>query len=49
VLEVALELNPGLAEAARTLADVWAHLGDTEKRDQYTQLAGRLQRTATAV
>jgi tetratricopeptide (TPR) repeat protein len=49
VLEVALELNPGLAEAARALADVWAHLGDTEKRDQYTQLAGRLQRTATAV
>ena len=48
VLEMALELHPGLSEAARALADVWAHLGDTEKRDQYTQLAGRLMR-ATAV
>jgi tetratricopeptide (TPR) repeat protein len=48
VLEMALELHPGLPEAARALADVWAHLGDTEKRDQYTQLAGRLTR-ATAV
>lgn len=48
VLEMALELNPGLMEAARALADVWAHLGDNEKRDQYTQLAGRLMR-ATAV
>jgi tetratricopeptide (TPR) repeat protein len=47
VLEVALELHPGLAEAAKALADTWAHLGDTEKRDQYTQLAGRLLRTAT--
>jgi tetratricopeptide (TPR) repeat protein len=47
VLEVALELHPGLAEAARALADTWAHLGDTEKRDQYTRLAGRLLRTAT--
>ena len=46
VLEMALELNPGLVEAARALADVWAHLGDAEKRDQYTQLAGRLLRTA---
>lgn len=48
VLEMALELHPGLSEAARALADVWAHLGDTEKRDQYTQLAGRLMR-ATAI
>jgi tetratricopeptide (TPR) repeat protein len=48
VLEVALELHPGLAEAAKALADTWSHLGDTEKRDQYTQLAGRLLRT-TAV
>ncbi|WP_239014251.1 tetratricopeptide repeat protein [Archangium violaceum] len=48
VLEMALELHPGLTEAARALADVWAHLGDTEKRDQYTQLAGRLMR-ATAL
>jgi tetratricopeptide (TPR) repeat protein len=48
VLEMALELHPGLSEAARALADVWAHLGDTEKRDQYNQLAGRLMR-ATAV
>lgn len=47
VLEVALELHPGLAEAAKALADTWAHLGDTEKRDQYTRLAGRLLRTAT--
>jgi len=46
VLEMALELNPAQLEAARALADVWAHLGDTEKRDQYTQLAGRLLRTA---
>ena len=44
VLELALELHPGLSEAARALADVWAHLGDTGKRDQYTQLAGRLTR-----
>lgn len=48
VLEMALELHPGLSEAARALAEVWAHLGDTEKRDHYTQLAGRLMR-ATAV
>lgn len=46
VLEMALELNPAQLEAARALADVWSHLGDTEKRDQYTQLAGRLLRTA---
>ncbi len=46
VLEMALELHPGLTEAARALADVWARLGDIEKRDQYTQLAGRLLRTA---
>jgi tetratricopeptide (TPR) repeat protein len=46
VLEVALELHPGLAEAAKALADTWAHLGDTEKRDQYTQLAGRLLRSS---
>ena len=44
VLEVALELHPGLPQAARALAAVWAHLGDTGKRDQYTQLAGRLTR-----
>ncbi|WNG37814.1 tetratricopeptide repeat protein [Archangium violaceum] len=48
VLQMALELHPGLTEAARALAEVWAHLGDTEKRDQYTQLAGRLMR-ATAI
>jgi tetratricopeptide (TPR) repeat protein len=47
VLEMALELNPSQAEAARVLADVWSHLGDIEKRDQYTQLAGRLVRTAS--
>jgi tetratricopeptide (TPR) repeat protein len=46
VLEMALELHPAQLEAARALADVWSHLGDTEKRDQYTQLAGRLLRTA---
>jgi tetratricopeptide (TPR) repeat protein len=46
VLEMALELYPALTEAARALADVWAHLGDTEKRDQYTQLAGRLLRSS---
>jgi tetratricopeptide (TPR) repeat protein len=46
VLEMALELNPAQLEAARALADVWSHLGDTDKRDQYTQLAGRLLRTA---
>ena len=44
VLEMALEFHPGLSQAARALADVWAHLGDTGKRDQYTQLAGRLTR-----
>ncbi len=49
VLEVALELHPGLAEVARALADTWAHLGDTERRDHYTQLASRLQRSAAAV
>ncbi|HYO55846.1 tetratricopeptide repeat protein [Archangium sp.] len=48
VLEMALELHPGLMEAARFLADVWAHLGDTEKRDQYTQLAGRLLRSTAS-
>jgi len=47
VLEMALELHPGLTEAAKALADVWAHLGDIEKRDQYNQLAGRLLRTAS--
>jgi tetratricopeptide (TPR) repeat protein len=47
VLEVALELHPGLAEAAKALADTWAHLGDTEKRDQYTQLACRLLRASS--
>ena len=46
VLEMALELYPALTEAARALADVWAHLGDTEKRDHYTQLAGRLLRSS---
>lgn len=49
VLEVALEVHPGLAEAAKALAEVWAHLGDTEKRDHYTQLAGRLLRPASAL
>jgi tetratricopeptide (TPR) repeat protein len=44
VLEVALELHPGWTDAARALAAVWAHLGDPEKRDHYTQLAGRLMR-----
>ncbi|WNG25862.1 tetratricopeptide repeat protein [Cystobacter fuscus] len=44
VLEVALELNPGGTDAARALAEVWAHLGDTEKRDHYNQLAVRLMR-----
>ncbi len=47
VLEMALELHPSLPEAARALADVWSHLGDTGKRDQYTQLAGRLTRSAS--
>lgn len=45
VLELALEFHPGLSAAARALAEVWAHLGDTGKRDQYTQLAGRLTRS----
>ena len=44
VLEVALELHPGWTDAARALAEVWARLGDTAKRDQYTQLAVRLMR-----
>jgi tetratricopeptide (TPR) repeat protein len=46
VLEMALELHPGLVEAARALADTWAHLGDMARRDHYIQLANRLQRTA---
>ncbi|MBM7117471.1 tetratricopeptide repeat protein [Archangium primigenium] len=48
VLELALELHPGSPDAARALADVWAHLGDTDKRDQYTRLAGRLMRAQPA-
>lgn len=44
VLEVALELYPAQPDAARALAEVWAHLGDNDKRDQYTQLAVRLMR-----
>ncbi len=49
VLEVALEVHPRLGEAARWLADVWAHLGDMDQRNHYTQLASRLQRPGASL
>ncbi|NVJ24360.1 MULTISPECIES: tetratricopeptide repeat protein [Myxococcus] len=41
--ELALELSPAYVEAAKALADVWEHLGDTAQRDHYAQLALRLR------
>jgi tetratricopeptide (TPR) repeat protein len=41
--ELALEYHPGYIEAARALADVWSHLGDTERSSHYTHLAARLR------
>lgn len=41
--ELALEYHPGYIEAARALADVWSHLGDTERSSHYTHLAVRLR------
>ena len=41
--ELALEYHPGYIEAARALADVWSHLGDTERSSHYTHLADRLR------
>lgn len=43
IFELALELSPAYVEAAKALADVWEHLGDTAQRDHYVQLAGRLR------
>ncbi|QSQ27019.1 tetratricopeptide repeat protein [Pyxidicoccus parkwayensis] len=43
VFELALELSPAYVEAAKALADVWEHLGDTAQRDHYAQLAIRLR------
>ncbi|MCP3103357.1 tetratricopeptide repeat protein [Myxococcus sp. K15C18031901] len=41
--ELALELSPAYVEAAKALAEVWEHLGDTAQRDHYAQLALRLR------
>ncbi len=41
--ELVLQYHPGFVEAARALAAVWAHLGDTERSSHYTQLAARLR------
>jgi tetratricopeptide (TPR) repeat protein len=46
VFELALELSPAYVEAAKALADVWEHLGDTAQRDHYAQLAIRLRPAA---
>jgi tetratricopeptide (TPR) repeat protein len=43
VFELALEYHPGYIEAARALADVWSHLGDSERSTHYTHLAARLR------
>ncbi|WP_163999324.1 tetratricopeptide repeat protein [Pyxidicoccus caerfyrddinensis] len=43
VFELALELSPAYVEAAKALADVWEHLGDTAQRDHYAQMASRLR------
>jgi tetratricopeptide (TPR) repeat protein len=41
--ELALEFYPYHADAAHALADVWAQLGDEERRGQYLHLAGQLR------
>lgn len=41
--ELALELHPYSADAAHALADVWAQLGDEERRRQYLHLAAKLR------
>lgn len=41
--ELALELSPAYVEAAKALADVWEHLGDTAQRDHYVHMASRLR------
>lgn len=46
IFELALELSPAYVEAAKALADVWEHLGDTAQREHYTHLASRLRPAA---
>jgi tetratricopeptide (TPR) repeat protein len=41
--ELALQYHPSFIDAARALADVWSHLGDTEKSQHYLLLAARLR------
>lgn len=41
--ELALEYHPGYADAAHALADVWAQLGDEERKGQYLHLAASLR------
>jgi tetratricopeptide (TPR) repeat protein len=41
--ELALEYHPAYIDAARALADIWSHLGDSERSSHYTHLAARLR------
>jgi tetratricopeptide (TPR) repeat protein len=41
--ELALAYHPGYADAAHALADVWAQLGDEERKGQYLHLAASLR------
>lgn len=41
--ELALEYHPAYIDAARALADVWSHLGDSERSSHYVHLAARLR------
>jgi tetratricopeptide (TPR) repeat protein len=43
MFELTLEYHPSFIEAARALADVWSHLGDSERSSHYTHLAARLR------
>jgi tetratricopeptide (TPR) repeat protein len=41
--ELALEYHPSFIDAAHALADVWGHLGDSERSSHYMHLAARLR------
>ncbi|KFE66701.1 tetratricopeptide repeat protein [Hyalangium minutum] len=43
MFELALEYHPSFIDAARALADAWAHLGDNERSSHYMHLAARLR------
>jgi len=43
LFELALEYHPSFIDAAHALADVWGHLGDSERSNHYMHLAARLR------